>query len=517
MQPMRLSLLAFLLGQTALTFLPGAAAAQDTTDLAAIHIRSKDQKSNGTGPVKSANAVTLTGSKTAIPITEIPQSVTVVSHKELQSGNYQKLDAALSYSAGVVGQPYGYDSDTNWFNIRGFSATATGAYEDGLQNFSYGFGGFYIDPILIQRVEVLKGASSVLYGGSNPGGLINFVSKYPTGKDTTAIELGADQHGGLWASIDANRRIDARTSYRLIAKAERVDGNGAFSPGFHGVVSGAVTRVLDDGAALTFGLDYTRVDEDHVGSDWLPYYGTVKPTRFGYIPRNFNTGEPDHDSYKRDQVMAHLHYTRTLGDWTFEDTARAGWSDIDEKSVYAYGYVGYATSPVDADGSMVFDQHTKTGTFLNDAHVSTTRQLGATQHTILLGLDFKSFYMDQVQSSATGTTLTFVDPQYGATQPAAVPYIDQTLHQTQVGLYAQDQIRWGKGWIATANLRNDWVHTSTGTNHATGVAGMSRDDSELSWRLGIAKELPGGLVPYASVSSYFSPQIVTDSNGANTS
>lgn len=92
----------------------------------------------------------------------------------------QKLDEALRYTPGVLGQSFGVDNDTDWLYIRGFEATQYGTYLDGLQNFSYGFGGFLIDSFGIERIDVLRGASSGLYGGSNPGGIVNYISKRPT-------------------------------------------------------------------------------------------------------------------------------------------------------------------------------------------------------------------------------------------------------------------------------------------------------------------------------------------------
>ncbi|WP_313351330.1 TonB-dependent receptor plug domain-containing protein, partial [Paracoccus sp. (in: a-proteobacteria)] len=143
---------------------------------------------------------------------------------------------ALAYTSGVIGQPYGYDSDTNWIMVRGFAATANGVFQDGLPNFSFGFGGFYVDPHMVERIEVLKGPSSVLYGSSNPGGIVNYVTKQPTGQNSTEVELGFDEHGRVWTSVDQNRVIDRSTAYRFLGKLERQDGHGAFEPGFHGLL-----------------------------------------------------------------------------------------------------------------------------------------------------------------------------------------------------------------------------------------------------------------------------------------
>lgn len=163
----------------------GSAHAQQSTVLERIVIQGEGGERTGdrataVGKVKGVVAkATTTGSKTATDIKDIPQSVSVIGREEIDDQGAQKADEALRYTAGVFAQPFGPDSDTNWVFIRGFQATATGTYMDGLQLFSHGFGAFYVDPFGLERIEVLKGPASVLYGGSNPGGVINYVSKRP--------------------------------------------------------------------------------------------------------------------------------------------------------------------------------------------------------------------------------------------------------------------------------------------------------------------------------------------------
>ncbi|MBL3701730.1 TonB-dependent receptor plug domain-containing protein [Sulfitobacter sp. BDSS02] len=106
--------------------------------------------------------------KTATTITEVPQSVSVIPRETFEQKSPSKVDKPLRNITGVQIQLYGHDSDTNWFYIRGFNASDTGAFLDRLSLFSYGFGSFYIDPFLLERTKVLKGPSSMLYGAIEP-------------------------------------------------------------------------------------------------------------------------------------------------------------------------------------------------------------------------------------------------------------------------------------------------------------------------------------------------------------
>lgn len=477
---------------------------------------------DATGAVgDAANPATGTGSKAATKISEIPQSVSVIGAEALEAGNVNKVDAALSYSAGVQSQPYGYDSDTNWFFVRGFAATATGAFVDGLPSYSYGFGGFYVDPSGLERIEVLRGPASALYGASNPGGIVNMVSKRPDGSTGGEDKMGVDSTGRAWLETDRQGVLKNGLEWRFVGKAERTDDMGVFEPGNRIFLAPSASYTTQDGTKLTFAATYTNIDEDHVGGSWLPYVGTVTAADYGHIDRDFNTSEPGYDWYKRDQLTLSSEISHPLdGGWRLVNNARIGWSKVDESSLYAYGYNGYSATPTDADYTLsrIFFQHqTETRTALNDLRLEGEATTGAFRHKLMFGMDAKWFEMDQVQASVAwpdaATGLSVTNPVYGASQTATTPYLDNVVTQTQLGLYAQDQIRWGEGWIATMNLRHDWVETEVSADRSTGAAGSDRSDALTTWRLGLAREFAGGLTAYASASSYFNPQVETTSAG----
>lgn len=511
----RTACLARLLGQTALAALPAlapfaaphAALAQAAIDLEPIVVEGT-ANDTGTGPVAGkANPATQAGAKTATPVSEIPQSVSVIGAEAIRAGNLSKIDEALGYTAGVVGAPYGYDSDTNWHFIRGFSSTSTGVFQDGLQHYAYGFGGFYIDPYAIERIEVLKGAASVLYGGANPGGLVNYVSKVPTGSTGGSAEIGLDDEGRVWAGIDSNAVSEGGLAYRLTGKIERTDGNGAFDEGFRGILAPSLSFTTEAGTEVTLLASYTKIDEDHVGGAWLPYTGTVVSGDFGRIDRDFNTGEPALDWYEREQFMATGIFRHDLGNgWTLSNTTRAGWSDVDESAPYGNG-LNDATHSV---YRLNFAHQTETRTVLSDTRLEKTSTAGGLEHRLMAGLDLKWFEMDQVQAFNFASDLSLTGPVYGTPQaPLLPPYNDSTVTQQQAGLYVQDQIRWGKGWIATLNGRYDVV-----TTESEGLPEFDRTDRETSWRLGLARQFENGVTPYASYATYFNPQIGTLSSGA---
>ena len=491
------------------------ARAQTTVPLAPLVVSAPAAEETATDPVTGYVAkTTATGSKTDTPVAEVPQSVSVIGRDEMDDRGVTKVDEALRYVPGVFAQPFGPDSDTNWMFIRGFQATATGTYQDGLQNFSYGFGGFYTDSFNIERIEVLRGASSVLYGGSNPGGLVNYVSKRPTGERLRYMELGIDDAGTAFTGIDVGDTAGDDFAYRITGKIQGGDGQTDFAEGFRGTVSPSITWTPNDRNTITFLANYTFIDETHNGGGFLPYVGTVVDAPFGKIDPDANFTEPDLDKYVRRQYSAGYEFTHTADDdLTFRQNFRYGHSELHEVSLYAYGYAGFSATPTDAANSLQrinFEHDTTVDTVLLDNQLEKKFSTGPVAHTLLGGVDYKYYAMDQTQLSGSATTISATDPQYGAEQGARSAYIDQQLTMHQLGLYAQDQLRFGDGWLVTLNGRYDRVR-----NYAEGTPAYDGNDGQLSGRVGLAYTFAGGVTPYASYSTFFNPVLgVSAATGA---
>lgn len=486
--------------------LAGAAHAQSATPAVEIdEIVVQGEGGSGTAPVEGYVArVTTSGAKTDLPIEKIPQSVSVMGRDEIDARGADKVDEALRYTAGVFSQPFGSDSDTDWLFIRGFQATQSGIYLDGLQSYSYAFGGFLIDSNDLERIETLRGASSVLYGGSNPGGLVNMVSKRPTGERIRKIETGIDDAGYASLGFDIGDRLSDTVAARVSGRLAGGDGHTDFEENIRGTVSPSVTIDLSDTTELTVLANYTHLDGVHNGGAFLPYVGTVVAAPYGYIDRDANFTEPDIDDYSREQGSLGYELKHEFGNgWTATQATRIAYSDVEEASLYPYAY---QTS--DTLARINFAHHSKTFALNTDNRIEGTVDTGPLEHKLLFGSDYRLFDLDQVQASSLGTPISAPNPVYGSPQPEPVPYIDQTLLQQQLGFYAQDQIAFGDGGLATLNGRYDHVWTE-----AVGTPAYSGDDGEWSGRAGLAYAFDNGLTPYASVSTFFAPVLGANGSG----
>lgn len=471
---------------------------------------------SGVGEVDGVVAKrTRTASKTSTPIEEIPQSVSVIGREEIDDQGAQKIDEALRYTAGVFTQPFGPDSDTNWIYIRGFDATQTGVYMDGLQLYGYGFGGFYVDQFGLERIEVLKGAASILYGGSNPGGLVNYVSKRPTFDRQRYVETGVNDAGNVYLGFDVGDvATNNNVSYHINGRIAGGDTYSDYQDGWRGFISPSITWKPDESTSLTILANYSSIDEKHGGGSFLPYDGTVVDrivdgVNFGRIRPDFNGTDPDRDRYERQQGSIGYEFEHTFdNDWTVRSNVRYTAADINEVSIYPYGWATADTLTL-----IDFAHDTQANTLLADNSVEGKIETGSVEHTLLAGVDYKRYNIDHVQESAFGATQInpFTGEVFGAIAPRAV-YLNQDMTLSSVGIYGQDQMRFGDGWIATFNGRYDWSKLETidgPTAYSTATTERDRDDGAFSGRAGLAYEFANGMTPYASVATFFNPKIGT--------
>ena len=482
----------------------------------------------GTEPVNGYVAGdTTTGSKSGLATTSIPQSISTVGRQELDDRRALKVDEALRYTAGVAAQPFGPDPDTDWVFIRGFQATQSGIFLDSLPLYAYGFGGFQIDPFLLERVEVLKGPSSALYGGGNPGGIVNLISKRPIDQAFGYVEGGINNFGNGYLGVDFGDRIDpaGHWSYRITGRIAGGDQYTDVSEDFRGSIAPQITY-RDSDTRLTLHGHYSALDQIHIGGGFLPYVGTVVDAPFGKIPRKAFLGEPDIDFQKRQQLMAGYEIEqKLLPGLTFVQNARYGNAKGSQAGPYGFGYydpsvlpLGYpgnARNPSTPDNLLFrlgFEEESEVNTFLIDSRLEARLNTGRLSHTVLIGQDYKFFNIDHKQASSPATPISVTNPVYGAPQPSNFRYLDQDVTQQQVGFYVQDQIRFGGGWITTLNGRYDKVYTDSDS-----VVGPTYelDENAVSGRAGLGYEFSNGLTPYVSAATFFNPVIGGNLNGAD--
>ncbi|MBA4136657.1 MAG: hypothetical protein C0518_05005 [Opitutus sp.] len=166
----------------------------------------------------------MSASRIAVPITELPASVVVINEKLIADTVAIELRDTLSLVSGI--QQSAPPQGSNEISMRGY--TLVGAQRDGVTDYmmstgSEASGGF--DYALAERIEIVKGPSGVLYGAHNPGGIVNLVSKRPLSNPQTKITMMGGSYGTWRTELDASNFFDAdrRFGWRLAAARGATD------------------------------------------------------------------------------------------------------------------------------------------------------------------------------------------------------------------------------------------------------------------------------------------------------
>jgi iron complex outermembrane receptor protein len=465
------------------------------------------------GPVEGyvANR-SATGSKTDTPLIETPQSISVVTADQIEAQSVESIGNALRYTAGVAGELWGNDTRGFGLQIRGFNVWDDAFYKDGLRLKGTDFASFLsLDPYGAERLEVLHGPASVLYGQNSPGGIINYVSKRPTGETFREVEVSAGSFDRYQGQFDMGGTVDEAgvLSYRLTGLFRDGDIDVDFVNDDRIFIAPSLKWQPDADTSLTLLATYQR-DKTGWGIQFLPAAGTVFPGLDGKrLPNSRFVGEPEFDEFNPTLAMIGYEFEHRFNDtWMVRQNARYSYLDNDEQ-------LGVFGSGLDPDGH-TYNRYadagrSNLGNFSVDNQTQATFDTGPLAHTLLMGLDYQ--YTDHSDWGAQGAVDPLddiFDPTYGAPVTDLTPYQDTDTQQMQVGLYAQDQIKY-ENWALTFGGRQDWAESETLDRLSDSTSEQS--DSAFTGRIGLVYLSDIGLAPYFSYSTSFYPTLGTGTDG----
>ncbi|MDX7951526.1 TonB-dependent siderophore receptor [Lichenihabitans sp. Uapishka_5] len=481
-------------------------AAPAQVQLDAIDVEGAAKPESGTGPINGYVASQSTaGTKSSTPLNRTPQSISVIGTRQIEDQKPDSIEQALRYSPGAV-QQFGFDPRTDFILIRGFSAEQIGYYLDNLQLFSNAFASYKLDPWNLERIEVVEGPSSVLYGGGSPGGLVNAVSKLPTFTTFGVVEAGVNNFGNAYGAVDIGGVAGDRNqwAYRFVSDGHIGDTQVKHTEDDHALVAPSLTYRPDAATALTLLGQYQRDWTNN--PNFLPYEGTVKAAPYGRIPTNLFTSEPSVDTFEREQSMVGTRFESALTPFfTVRQNFRFSHLNVLESSLYGGGYANGAASAELARYQFLTQPYANQVSVDNQAE--TRFATGALQHDLLLGLDYKHYFLHDDQAFAFGSNLNLVNPFYTPTTLNTFRYNDNNQTVDQTGLYGQDQISFDRLTVVGA-VREDFVSTDQ-KSRSTGTGFTSNPDATTG-KVGVIYNLDNGIAPYVSYATSFNPVIGTN-------
>ncbi|MFC4274127.1 TonB-dependent siderophore receptor [Achromobacter aloeverae] len=447
------------------------------------------------------------GTKTDTPLVETPQSISVVNREMMDMLGATNSADALRYSAGVNIGGYGVDSRVDEISVRGFrtGSFANNLYLDGLRPPGSSSGATasatQFDGYGLERVEVLRGPSSVLYGQIAPGGLINVVSKHPTDHARGEVGVATDNNGLARFNGDVSGPLDedgkwlyrvVGTAYHSNTQVDHVDLNRV-------MIAPSLTWRPSWRTQLTLLANY---QQDRGGSTYqfLPAHGTYYSTQYGKFGSNRFLGEPGFNRYDRTQSSLGYEFSHAFSDSVkFNQKLRYMRVDTDNAGVNRSGDLlsDGRTLPRTASSNEIRSEG-----FTMDNNVQYDFDLGPTRNTLLTGVDYRTQTIRVASASGKAGTLDVFDPVYGGPVTMGKMTPSRRADSNQTGLYAQDQLRWGR-WVATFGLRHDWSEDNS-LVRATGVKTRYTDEAT-TWRTGLVYLFDNGFAPYVSYATSFEP------------
>ena len=462
-----------------------------------------------TGPVDGFIAHrSATATKTDTPLLETPQAITVIGRDQMQTQNAQSVNDVVQYTAGATSAGATIDSRYDTVRVRGFVAPV---YVDGLilPSDSNHFAAFRIDPFGLERLEILRGPSSALYGQIPPGGLVSLVSLRPTSDPVHTVELQGNSFGRLQAAADIGGALteDGRFLYRLTGlwhgggtQIDHVDDSRA-------MIQPAFTWRPDEDTTLTL-LGLFQRDVFGLGTQFLPAQGTVLPNPFGTLPMSAFVGEPNYNIFGRSQWWAGYQFEHRVNDAiTLRQNLRYAAVDINMESLGGAGLQDnlftlnrLAYHVIEAAQNIAID---------NQAQVKFST--GPLSHDALLGFDYVHSGIQTQQGVGAAPPLQNIfSPAYGQAVTPPDITVSTAQRQNQYGLYLQDQIALDH-WRLTLSGRHDWVDTTNQDYMAHTTSGQAV--SAFSGRAGLNYVFDFGLSPYVSYATSFQPTLGTTFGG----
>lgn len=372
-----------------------------------------------------------TATRTDTPLRDIPQSIQVVPQQVLEDQQVIRLDEAVRNVSGVaIGETFAGTS--NGFTIRGFGPASI--FRNGFEvNRDLLFPGGLSETANIERVEVLKGPASVLYGNLQPGGIINQVTKQPLEEPFYSAELQVGSYEFYRPTIDFSGPLnpDGTLLYRLNAAYENSESFRDFSQSERFFIAPVLTWNIGDNTSLTIELEY--LNDERPFDEGLVAIGT----EVADIPLSRRLGEPDDFREVEDFNASYLLEHRFSEDWRLRNAFRLVLTDAS-----AFRFVPRELDETTGD----LEREARATDGISENYALQTDLVGrfttgSIEHQVLFGVELTRLYQaETVERRRPAESINIFNPDYGADRGELELTNDQEIKQDTLGIYLQDQI-----------------------------------------------------------------------------
>lgn len=459
-----------------------------------------EQQPEQTAELETVNVVGSINKLQGVPFRQAKSAVNITAATLSEEG-VEKMDELGRYQAGFTNQPYGSDTNTNWFRIRGAEASQS---VDGAPSVSYGFFQPYTDPFGVEAVEVTKGADSMTYGAANAGGLINYISKRPhknqVGKGEVQAHVGTRSQYGLAADYTGALNADQSLRYRLVGSFRKADGEWRGTDNRSYYFAPSLAWDITDRTNLTL-LGSVQNDKGTPSNNFVPQAGSLVAVDGQKVDRRSNLGDPTIDNESNKQYALGYEFSHDFGNGvSFSSNYR--YNHVKNKHLGLYVWSTVDPAAYTATRDAVVNDGTAKGHSV-DNRITWKFRNEAVDNTLVAGMDYRNQKTNGIYQSfafptiVSPATVNIFAPNHGnnTVDLTNVPRTDMKAQQT--GFYLQDSVKlFGKVGI-TAGVRHDRARNEEA------ASGQSVRVNHTSYSGSVMYYAPLGLNPYFAYTESF--------------
>lgn len=501
-------------------------------ELGEVTVAAEQEQESPTGQLRGYVAQRSNAGKSNTPVLEMAQSLTVVTRDNMDDRGVQTVSDAISYAPGTLTSAYGQDSRYDWTFLRGFDAIYD-TWRDGLRNSGIGFAIPKVDPYGLERVEVVRGPASVLYGQGNPGGLVSLTSKRPTATPYHEVGIAGGSFGNKQIFADVSDALDKNGEwrYRLTLHGRDADSSIDYAETNSYYIAPSLTWTPSADTSVTFLMQYQA---DH-STDL--YNGTPSPqlTQFAQgfgipmevIPPTRNIGNPDYEKFDRDYAAFGYALEHRVNDtWSLVQNVRFESVGLTYDYTQLLGFLPpgiFGAETLLTQQAVSIEEPLKN--LLLDQNLSGHWNNDRVDYTVVGGLDLSWTDAQRQERTSDNQPSPFpTSPAYSyalnafnpnPTYPvitAPTTLTDNTdTKSNKAGVYVQNRFRFDNNWLLNLAGRQDWVSTQADNHLAATTA--KKHDNAFSGQASVMYLAAGGISPYVSYSTGFHPILETDDNG----
>ncbi|WP_298913636.1 TonB-dependent siderophore receptor [uncultured Nostoc sp.] len=376
---------------------------------------------------------TSVGTRTDTPLRDIPQSIQVVPQQVIKDQQATRLTDVLKNVPGVVVGSRSPRDPLNVIKIRGFDAFGE-TLLNGIQDRSISSVGFGSN---IERVEVLKGPASVLFGQGGLSGKVNLVTKQPLRDPFYFVEAFAGSYNSYSGAIDLSGPLnDSKTVlYRLNASAGTNESFIDFYEQQQYLIAPTLSWQISDRTKLTLEASYSDAEGPY--DFGIPARGSVLPNPNGKIPRNRFVSEPNLNDTSNGAFRIGYNFEHRFSDnWQARSVFQTSLFRLRRNLVASYGLQDDLRTLERAVEDFDYDENA----YNLDNFVVGKLTTASIKHELVAGFNLSKTDTNSKALFNDTTPLDVFNPVYGTATEASVPDFNIKNRVQQLGFYLQDQI-----------------------------------------------------------------------------